>query len=43
MVKKLRKIESFLSVVKLMTKYKEMITSWNAKEIAAAANWLVED
>lgn len=31
-----------LSVVKLMTKYKEMISSWNAKELAAAANWLVE-
>lgn len=42
MAKKLRKIQNFLSVVKLMTKCKEMITSLNAKELAAAANWLVE-
>ena len=42
MGKRLRKIQKFLSVVKLMTKYKEMITGWNAKELAAAANWLVE-
>lgn len=40
---KVSKIYGFLAVSKRMTKSKEMITSWNAKELAAAANWLVQD
>ena len=31
----------FFPYSKRMTKSRGMITSWNAKEIAAAANWLV--